>query len=122
MTVSMKRLVVVLAGTLLLANGASVVAGSDKKTEDKARGFDIKDLPLPVIEACLKEVPDIAFVKVEKQTSWRRGQSFRIWAMDGKERDIYLVVSAAGKIIERPKLIKETKDKGKEAGTPTQTR
>lgn len=107
MTVPMRSLAAVLAGTLILASGAAVTAGSEKKNEGKAQGFDVKDLPLPVIEACLKEVPDIAFVKVEKQTSWRRGQSFRIWAMDGKQRQVYLEVGAAGKIIERPKLVKE---------------
>jgi hypothetical protein len=44
---------------------------------------------------------------VEKQSSWRRGQFYRIWGMDEKSRTLYMEISAAGKLIERPKVVKE---------------
>ena len=110
--------------------GWPVVAGVDiaradnpptNKTESN-RSFDLKDLPLPVIETAQKEVPKIAFLNVEKQSSWRRGQYYRIWAMDEKQRQIYLEISASGKVIERPKVIKQKETQTKEQQTQTQTK
>jgi hypothetical protein len=99
---------------------APVVEAGSPKSQDKRGGFDIKDLPLPVIEACQKELPNIAFVKVEKQQkTWRRGESYRIWAMDGKQRQIYMEVSATGKIIQRPKTIADENNKAKQGTVST---
>ena len=98
---------VAMVGWLTLAGSSQAQTTPPTKKAESNRGFDLNNLPLPVIEAAQKAVPNMAFVNVEKQSSWRRGQYFRIWAMDAKQRNIYLEVSASGKIIERPKLIKE---------------
>ena len=59
-------------------------------------------------------VPNMAFLSVEKQSSWRRGQYYRIWAMDEKQRQVYFEVSASGKVIERPRFVKEKESQTKE--------
>jgi hypothetical protein len=84
------------------------------KKADSNRGLDLNSVPFPVIEGAQKAVPNFAFTTVEKQSSWRRGQYYRIWGMDSQQRQIYLEVNAAGKVIERPKVIKEKDNQTKE--------
>lgn len=107
MGVRIKVASVCLLGCLVLTGFDKRVTETTAKKSESARGLDLKELPLPVIETAQKAVPSIAFMTVEKQSSWRRGQFYRIWGMDEKSRTLYMEISAAGKLIERPKVVKE---------------
>jgi hypothetical protein len=117
MKLGLKIAVFSLFGFTLLAGLNPVQAQnppSNKSASAPNRSLDLKDLPLPVIDAVQKEVPKFAYMTVEKQTTWRRVQYYRIWGMDEKQRQIYLEVSAAGKVLERPKVIKQKETPAKE--------
>jgi hypothetical protein len=109
-----KIVAISLLGYFVLASFENALAGNPPKKSESGRALDLKDLPLPVIESAQKEIPDIAFISVEKRSNWRRGQTYRIWAMDEKRRQVYLEISASGKVIERPKLVKEKEGQTKE--------
>src|SRR6185503_3826321 len=106
---------VFLLGWAMLSGFDNAMAAPQGKKAESGRAFDLKDLPLPVIDAAQKAVPKMAFLSVEKQSSWRRGQYYRIWAMDEKQRQVYFEVSASGKLIERPRFVKEKESQTKES-------
>ena len=114
MGVGFKVAAVSLLGWFVFAGIDMTQAGVPAKKSESGGAFDLKDLPLPVIESAQKEVPNIAFVSVEKQSNWRRGQIYRIRAMDDKRRQVYLEISASGKVIERPKIVNEKESQTKE--------
>jgi hypothetical protein len=90
---------------LFLAAATDCSAGPLRRAAGKDQEIDMKELPLPVIESAQKEVPNIAFMKVQKHTSWRRSVIYAIWAMDGQQRQIYMEIDSGGKVVERPKVV-----------------
>jgi hypothetical protein len=113
MRIGSKVAAVLVLGLFLLTGFDKALAGPQAKKSESGRTLELKDLPLPVIDAAQKQIPSIGFLSVEKQSSWRRGQYYRIWAMDDKQRQLYMEISASGKVIERPRLVKEKESQAK---------